>query len=70
MNRSGFNEQIALVASVEWERAKGSLRAVVVALGQMSSVTRDEDDRYPYQLLEDEVEAFILKVENEELHLP
>jgi hypothetical protein len=64
------NEQIALAASIQWEIAKGHLRAVVAVLGNMSSVTRDQDDKYKFQLLDEKIDDFVNEIEGEELHLP
>jgi hypothetical protein len=64
------DEQIELAASIQWEVAKGHLRAVSAALGNMSSVTRDEDDKFKYQLLDEAIDRFVREVEDRELQLP
>jgi hypothetical protein len=64
------NEHIALAAAVQWELAKGYLNAVVGALGQMSSISRDEDNKFKYQLMDEAITRFVKEVEESELYLP
>ena len=66
---------IELAATVEWERAKGQLRALIELLGAVPS---EYEKTAPFagirgrhwEMLQTEVESLIEKVEANEWHLP
>ena len=56
-----------------WERAKGELRSMVAIEGAVTGPRArpdpEDDQRFPHQILEERIEAFIKEMEDDEFNL-
>ena len=64
---SDFDHRAAL-KGIYWELAKGHLRALVAVDGSVSSVSRDENGKYRYQIVQEAVDSFVKAFEDDGLH--
>ena len=65
MNDATFSVASAMIMA-QWERAKGELRALVAIKGSHKGGGRDSEWS-GYEALDEEVEAFIKRIEDEAL---
>lgn len=64
------HDPVQMAADVNWQIAKGHLRAVVAVHGALKHpVPTDEGGRTKYERMNEAVEDFIKVVEEDELHL-
>jgi len=63
------NDVIGLAKATLWEEAKGKLRAMVAAEGSSVGRGLTDDGRFHFQVIEEEVDAFIAVIEDNELNL-